>query len=166
MFVVGPVTEPGWPGMLLPTALHRAALVPQALVADTHTGVAPVYGLGKFTVILGVFWPLAMVVPAGVVQLYPVAPVTAGTVKTTPVAPGHTLAGPAVNAPGVAGLLVMVMHLGALVEEPPQASAAVTHNCPDVNAAGKVTCTLVVPWPLVIGVDDPDKVQLYTDAPP
>ena len=69
MFVVGPVTEPGWPGMLLPTALHRAALVPQALVADTHTGGAPVYGFGKFTVMLVVFWPLVMVVPAGVVQL-------------------------------------------------------------------------------------------------
>jgi hypothetical protein len=55
MFVVGPVTEPGWPGMLLPTVLHRAALVPQALVADTQTGGAPVYGFGKFTVMEGVF---------------------------------------------------------------------------------------------------------------
>ena len=68
--------------------------------------------------------------------------------------------------PGIAGVLVMVMHRGGLVELPPQASAAVTHNCPEVNAAGKVTCTLVVPCPDVIGVAEPDKVQLYTDAPP
>jgi len=40
---------------LLPTVLHRAALVPQALVADTHTGGAPVYGFGKFTVMEVVF---------------------------------------------------------------------------------------------------------------
>jgi hypothetical protein len=71
-----------------------------------------------------------------------------------------------VKAPGIAGLLVMVMHLGALVEEPPHDNAAVTHRLPEVNPAGKVTCTFVVPCPLVIGVDDPDKVQLYTDAPP
>ena len=101
-----------------------------------------------------------MVVPAGLVQLYPVAPVTAGTVNVTPVAPGHTADGPAVNAPGTAGLLLMVMQRGALVDEPPHDNAAVTHNCPEVNAGGKVTCTLVVPWPEVIGVADPANVQL------
>lgn len=98
--------------------------------------------------------------PAGVVQLYPVAPVTAGTVKVIPVAPGHTADGPAVNAPGTAGFFEIVIHLGALVELPPHDNAAVTHNCPDVNAAGKVTCTLVVPCPDVTGVADPPKVQL------
>ena len=152
--------------MFDPTALHLATLDPHALVADTHTGGAPVYGFGKFTVMLVVFWPLVMVVPAGVVQLYPVAPVTAGTVNTTPVAPGHTFAGPAVNAPGVAGLLLMVMHRGALVDEPPQASAAVTHNCPDVNPFGNNTVTFCVPCPVVIAVADPDNVQLYWVAPP
>ena len=55
MFVVGPVTGPGWPGMLLPTVLHLVVLDPHALVADTHTGGAPVYEAGKFTVILVVF---------------------------------------------------------------------------------------------------------------
>lgn len=49
MFVVGPVTDPGCPGMLLPTALHLAALAPHELVAVTHTGGAPVYGFGKLT---------------------------------------------------------------------------------------------------------------------
>ena len=110
--------------------------------------------------------PDVIVHPAGTVQLYPVAPVTAGTVNVTPVAPGHTFAGPDVNVPGTAGLLEIVMHLGALVDEPPQESEAVTHNCPEVNAGGKVTDTLVVPCPLVIGVADPANVQLYIVAPP
>jgi hypothetical protein len=30
--------------------------------------------------------------------------------------------------PGTAGFLVIFMHLGALVDEPPQERAAVTHN--------------------------------------
>ena len=76
-----------------------------------------------------------------------------------PVAPGHTFVGPDM-APGFAGVLLMFMHLGALVELPPQASAAVTHNCPVVNVGGKVTVTAVVPCPLVIGVADPASVQL------
>jgi hypothetical protein len=42
MLVVAPVTDPGCPGMLEPIALHLAALVPQALVAVTQTGGAPV----------------------------------------------------------------------------------------------------------------------------
>jgi hypothetical protein len=42
MLVVGPLIEPGCPGKLLPTVLHLATLVPQVLVADTHTGGAPV----------------------------------------------------------------------------------------------------------------------------
>ena len=125
--------------MLDPTVLHLATLDPQALVADTHTGGAPVYDAGKFTVMDVVFCPLVMVVPAGVVQLYPVAPVTAGMLKITPVAPGHTADGPAVNGAGTAGFLDMVIHLGALVEEPPQDNDAVTHNCPDVKADGNVT---------------------------
>ena len=58
------------------------------------------------------------------------------------------------------------MHLGALVDEPPQESDAVTHSCPVVKATGKVTCTFCVPCPDVTGVADPDKVQLYTVAPP
>jgi hypothetical protein len=95
-----------------------------------------------------------------------VAPVTVGTVKVTPVAPGHTADGPAVKAAGTAGFFEIVIHLGALVDEPPHESAAVTHNCPETNAGGKVTDTLVVPCPLVIGVDEPTNVQLYTVAPP
>jgi len=87
-------------------------------------------------------------------------------VNVTPVAPGHTLDGPAVNAAGTAGFLVIVIQRGAVVDEPPQESDAVTHNCPEVNAGGKVTCTFCVPCPLVIGVDDPANVQLYTVAPP
>ena len=35
------------------------------------------------------------------------------------------------------------MHLGALVEVPPHANAAVTQNCPGVNAAGNVISGLV-----------------------
>ena len=62
--------------------------------------------------------------------------------------------------PGIAGVLLMVMHRGGLVELPPQASAAVTHNCPVVNVGGKVTVTAVVPCPLVIGVCDPESVQV------
>ena len=42
MFVVGPDMAPGWIGMFDPTVLHLATLDPQALVADTHTGGAPV----------------------------------------------------------------------------------------------------------------------------
>lgn len=59
----------------------------------------------------------------------------------------------------------MVIHLGALVDDPPQASAAVTHNCPVVKVGGKVTCTLVDPCPPVTGVCDPDKVHVYNVAP-
>jgi len=125
---VGPLIEPGCPGRLLPTVLHLATLDAHALVADTQTGGAPVYGFGKFTVIEGVLVPEVIVQPAGTVQLYPVAPVTAATANTTPVAPGHTADGPAVKAPGTAGVLLISMHLGALVEEPPHANAAVTHN--------------------------------------
>ena len=66
--------------MFDPTVLHLATLDPHALVADTHTGGAPVYGLGKDTCMDGVFCPEVIVVPAGVVQLYPAAPVTAGIV--------------------------------------------------------------------------------------
>ena len=69
-----------------------------------------------------------MVHPAGTVQLYPVAPVTVGTVNVTPVAPGHTADGPAVKAAGIAGFFEIVMQRGALVDDPPQDSAAVTHN--------------------------------------
>jgi len=87
-------------------------------------------------------------------------------VNVTPVAPGHTADGPAVNAPGVAGVFETVMQRGALVDEPPQERAAVTHNCAEVNAGGKVTDTFVVPCPDVIGVADPPSVQLYTVAPP
>ena len=63
-------------------------------------------------------------------------------------------------AEGEAGFVLMVMHLGALVDDPPQASAAVTHNCPVVNVGGKVTVTPVVPCPLVIGVCEPASVQV------
>ena len=53
--MVGPDMAPGCPGMLEPTVLHLATLDPQELCADTHTGGAPVYGLGKDTCIEGVF---------------------------------------------------------------------------------------------------------------
>jgi hypothetical protein len=140
--------------------LHLATLVPHALVAETQTGGAPVYGFGKLTVMEDVFCPEVMVVPPGVVQAYPVAPVTAGIEYTTPVAPGQMLEGPEVNAPGTIGFLEIVIHLGALVDEPPHDKDAATHNCPDVKAAGKVTCTFSVPCPDVTGADDPDNVQL------
>ena len=109
--------------------------------------------------------PRVMVAPAGTLQLYPVAPETTGTEKETPVAPGQTEDGP-VMVPGMAGVLVTVMHLGALVELPPQANAAVTQRLPEVNVGGNVTCTFWVPCPLVMGVADPANVQLYTVAPP
>ena len=38
--------------------------------------------------------PVAIVAPAGTTQLYPVAPDTAGTLKATPVSPGHTFETP------------------------------------------------------------------------
>ncbi len=59
--------------------------------------------------------------------------------------------------PGYAGVLVMVMHLGALVDVPPHERAAVTQRLPEVNAAGNVT--------VVIGTADPPNVQLYVVAP-
>ena len=60
------------------TVLHLAALAPQALVVVTHTEEDPVYGVGKLTVIDGLFAPAVMVALAGTVQLYPDAPRTAG----------------------------------------------------------------------------------------
>lgn len=61
--------------------MHFTALAPQELVAVTHTEFDPVNGVGKFTVIDGLFAPVAIVAPAGTVQIYPVgnAPGTAGT---------------------------------------------------------------------------------------
>jgi len=122
-----PLMVPGCAGSPELIALHLAALLPQALVADTHTTGAPVYGVGKFTVIEVVFCPLVIVHPDGTVQLYPDAPVTAGTEYTTPVAPGQAMDGPVI-APGTAGFLETNMQRGALVDEPPQESDAVTHN--------------------------------------
>jgi hypothetical protein len=150
---------------LLPTAWHLATLAPHALVAVTHTGVAVVYGLGKLTVIELVPAPDVTVVPAGVVQLYPVAPATDGTENVTPVAPGQTFVGPAI-APGTCGLLFTLMHLGALTDDPPQGNCAVTHNCPEVNPLGKSTVTFCVPCPELIAAGEPDNVQLYWVAPP
>jgi hypothetical protein len=69
MLVVGPDIAPGCIGMLLPTVLHLATLDPQALVADTHTGGAPVYGFGKLTWMELVFAPDVIVHPTGTVQL-------------------------------------------------------------------------------------------------
>ena len=60
------------------TFLHLIALVPHALVVVTQTVDVPLYGVGKFTVMDGLFVPVAMVALAGTVQLYPVAPATAG----------------------------------------------------------------------------------------
>jgi hypothetical protein len=60
----------------------------------------------------------------------------------------------------------MLMHLGALVDDPKHANEAVTHKFPPVNPAGNNTVTLCVPCPVVIGAVAPFKVQLYTDAPP
>ena len=94
--MVGPVINPGWPGILVPTALHLAALVPHAPVAVTQR-LAPGYGFGKFTVMALVLVPEAKVAPAGTTQLYPVAPGTAGTLKATPVAPGHTFETPVIG---------------------------------------------------------------------
>ena len=59
--------------------MHLVGLTPQALVAATHTEDDPLNPAGKFTVIDGVFAPVAMVAPAGTDQLYPDAPTTAGT---------------------------------------------------------------------------------------
>ena len=69
MLLSGPVILPGWPGMLLPTVLHLGMLFPHGPAAATHTDGAPVYGAGKFTVMLLVPVPVAMVAPAGTVQL-------------------------------------------------------------------------------------------------
>jgi hypothetical protein len=150
---------------LLPTDWHLATLDPHALVAVTHTGVAVVYGLGKLTVIELVPAPDVTVVPAGVVQLYPVAPATDGTENVTPVAPGHTFTGPDMFA-GTAGLLLILIHLGALTDDPPHGSWAVTHNCPDVKPLGNNTDTFCVPCPELIAAGEPDNVQLYWVAPP
>ena len=51
------------------TVLHLTALAPQALVVVTHTDDDPLYGVGKFTVMEGLFTPVAMVAFAGTVQL-------------------------------------------------------------------------------------------------
>jgi hypothetical protein len=157
MFDMGPVTDPGCDGMLELTDLHLTTLDPQGPVADTQTDGAPVKGFGKSTAMDGVFAPVAKVAPAGTVQLYPVAPAMAGTEKDTPVDPGHTFAGPVINA-GIEGVLLMVMHRAGLVDEPPHARDAVTHNCPVVNA-GKVTFTLAVPL-LDMIAPGTEKVQL------
>ena len=60
----------------------------------------------------------------------------------------------------------MLMHLGALVDDPRQANEAVTHKFPLVNPFGNNTITFCVPCPVVIGAVTPFNVQLYTDAPP
>ena len=74
-------------------------------------------------------------------------------------APGHTVAAP-VGTLGFAGILLMLIHLAGLVDEPPHARAAVTQSWPDTNAGGKVTCTFGDPCPDVMGTEDPPSVQL------
>jgi hypothetical protein len=69
IFVVGPLTATGCAGTPDVTVLHLVVLTPQALVADTHTELAPENPAGKFTVIDGVLAPVAIVAPAGTVQL-------------------------------------------------------------------------------------------------
>jgi hypothetical protein len=61
---------------------------------------------------------------------------------------------------GNAGILLMLMHLGALVDDPPHERAAVTQRFPPVNPDGNVTVGVVEPCPEVIGVVDPFNVQL------
>ena len=158
MLVVGPDRVPGCAGTLVPTALHLATLLPHGPVAVTHT-LPPGYGygFGKLTVIELLPAPAVIVPPVGTVQLYPVAPDTVGTEKVTPVAPGHTADDPVIGD-GTTGLFEMVMHRGALVDDPPQANAAVTHKFPEVKA-GNTTLTLVVPL-LVIVAPGTEKVQL------
>jgi hypothetical protein len=143
------------------TVLHLAALAPQALVAVTHTDDDPVKGVGKFTVIDGVFAPVAMVALAGTVQLYPVAPGTAAIEKGTPVEPGHAVETP-VGTAGFTGFLLILIHLGALVEAPLHARAAVTQSCPETNPEGNVTDTFVGLLPPfgLIGAVAPFNVQV------
>lgn len=62
--------------------------------------------------------------------------------------------------PGAAGFTDTVMHLAALVDDPPHELAAVTHSWAVVNPDGKVTCTFGVPCPLVMGAAEPPRVQL------
>ena len=69
IFVVGPFTATGCKGTPDVTVLHLVVLTPQALVAATHTELAPENPAGKFTVIDGVLAPVAIVAPAGTVQL-------------------------------------------------------------------------------------------------
>ena len=123
------------------TLRHLATLVPQAPTALTHTGGELGYGVGKVTLI--VFVVDVPVAPGGIVQLY-VNPATAGTVYVF-VLPGQIFVGPVVKSAGTVGFFEMLIHLGALVDEPPQARAAVTQSCPETNAGGKVTLTFVVP---------------------
>ena len=61
---------------------------------------------------------------------------------------------------GIAGILLMLIHLGALVDEPPHGRAAVTQRFPPVNPNGNVTVGAVEPCPPVMGVVDPFNVQL------
>ena len=51
----------------------------------------------------------------------------------------------AVMVAGIAGLLLMLMHLGALVDDPRQVNEAVTHKFPPLNPGGNNTVTFCVP---------------------
>jgi hypothetical protein len=140
----GPVIVPGTAGTER-TVTVLFALVPQADAAATETD-ALTYDAGAVKLMLFVPCPLLIVQPAGTVQTYDVAPVTAGQ-EYVPVEPPHTPLVVPVIEDGVPGLLYNANVLAALV---PIQLDAVTLTLPDVKAAPKLTVAVVLPCPLMI----------------
>jgi hypothetical protein len=117
----------------------------------------------KSTVIELVFAPLTIVAPGGKVQLYPVAPEIAGTVKVTPVCPWQTGEVPVI-APAAAGIELTVIYNEE--DTPfPQSFVPYTVMFPDVAPAEKLTVIVLVLAPPVI-VAPGGNVQLYPVAFP
>lgn len=151
--VIGPGAAGG--GARL-SVMHVEELLPQLFVALTQ--IFPVV-VPKVTEILVVPCPEFIVVPAGTVQVYEVAPGTA-EIEYVSVCPGQTASVPEID-PGAAGGAAIVIETQRAVLVP-QAFDAVTQILPLVAPA--VMVMEVVPCPEVMVVPA-GTVQLYDVAP-
>jgi len=122
---LAPVIAPAAAGGLMTVTVRLlSAPLKQLLVGVTVTG--PVLAVPQFTLIFVVPCPNAIVAPAGTLQLYPVAPLTAAIAYPTPGAFEQTTLAPVI-APATAGVLITP-----------------TVNCAAVAVAGNTHATLGV----------------------
>ena len=105
-----------------------------------------------------VFAPATIVAPAGRLQLYPIAFVTVGTTKLTPICPAHTAIGPVIEpiAPAVSTIVTIKVLVVILF---PQLFTPITVMLPLTEPNGKSTVIILVFPPATIAAPE-GTVQL------